>query len=378
MTFDVAIVGGGLIGSSIAFELAREKLRLVVLDRQEPGREASWAAAGMLSPAPDGPPSVPLIPLAMESLALYPRFVAEVEEVSGERTDYEQAGALHLFVKPEGIPQRDAMIAEYRHLGLDVAPIEIAGARERESAIGPGVQAAAWHPSEASVDPRKLTNATIAAARRRGVEIRGGAAVSAILTQNGRCQGVVVDGEKIAARHIVLAAGCYSGTIANAHHGACAPTVPVRGQLMALRKEGLRLGCVVRSDRGYLVPRSDGRVVAGSTLEHAGFQKQVTPEGLRKIMDAAAEMIPALADAEIVETWAGLRPGSPDELPILGPTRTEGLLAATGHYRNGILLAPVTAKLVREWILERPTTMDFGIFSPLRFEKQASGADAAR
>ncbi|MGB6267188.1 MAG: FAD-dependent oxidoreductase, partial [Candidatus Acidiferrales bacterium] len=107
------------------------------------------------------------------------------------------------------------------------------------------------------------------------------------------------------------------------------------------------------------------------------FQKQVTPEGLRKIMDAAAEMIPALADAEIVETWAGLRPGSPDELPILGPTRTEGLLAATGHYRNGILLAPVTAKLVREWILESHTTMDFGIFSPLRFEKQASGAEAA-
>ena len=145
------------------------------------------------------------------------------------------------------------------------------------------------------------------------------------------------------------------------------PTRPVRGQMMALRADAVRLRRVLRSGKGYLVPRRDGRVVAGSTSEEVGFENRVTPAGLRQVLNAAVELCPGLAGAEVLETWSGLRPGTPDDLPILGPTDMSGLLIATGHYRNGILLAPVTAKLIREWIVDGRTTFNAEAFSPMRF-----------
>lgn len=367
-TFDAAIIGGGLIGAAIAFELAGENLRVALFDKQEPGREASWAAAGMLSPAPDGPPALPLVPLAIQSLRLYPQFVEAVEKVSGQTTDYEVKGALHLFCAPEGERDRDALVREYRALGIVAEPLDAAAARKMENSIGSLAHSAALLP-EAIVDPRHLTQAVLTAARARGVAIRAGTGVTRLLRVGARCTGVVAGGEEIQARQVIVAAGSFSAGIANGSgdFARYAPTIPVRGQMLALDAKGVRLHHVVRSHRGYLVPRRDGRIIAGSTLEDAGFAKEVTPEGVRKIREAAIEMIPALETAEIVERWAGLRPGSPDELPILGPTDIEGLLIATGHYRNGILLAPVTAKLVREWVVLGKTTFDAEIFSPLRF-----------
>ena len=186
------------------------------------------------------------------------------------------------------------------------------------------------------------------------------------------CTGVVVGSEKIAAAHVVVAAGCFCGEIARDDDlfARYAPTRPVRGQMLALRPDGVNLQRVVRAGRGYLVPRRDGRIIVGSTLENVGFDKRVTAGGIRQMLDAALEMLPDLAGAELVESWAGLRPGTPDDLPILGPTDVEGLLIATGHYRNGILLAPVTAKLVRGWIVNGRTTFEAGAFSPLRFSSR--------
>ncbi|MFZ1030607.1 MAG: FAD-dependent oxidoreductase, partial [Candidatus Acidiferrales bacterium] len=155
-----------------------------------------------------------------------------------------------------------------------------------------------------------------------------------------------------------------------------APVRPVRGQLVALRSPTVKLKKVLRSSRGYLVPRRDGRIIAGSTLENAGFVKQVTPEGIRKILQGAKELAPGLAGAEIVEQWAGLRPDSPDHLPIIGPTEMKGLLIATGHYRNGILLAPVTAKIVRDWIVSGRASFLAESFSPLRFTAARSRTGA--
>lgn len=149
------------------------------------------------------------------------------------------------------------------------------------------------------------------------------------------------------------------------------PTRPVRGQLLALRPQNFRLNQVLRSEHGYLVPRADGRIVAGSTIEEAGFEKKVTAEGIVRILHAALAMCPTLSGAELIETWSGLRPGTPDALPILGPADAEGLVVATGHYRNGILLAPITAKLVREWITTGKTHFDASRFSPQRFSGQA-------
>lgn len=370
-TFDVAIVGGGVIGASIAFDLAAEDLRIVVFDRQQPGQEASWAAAGMLSPAPDSPRDLPLAPLGRESLTLYPQFIAAIEEESGKSASYARDGAIEILLAPHGEIDRDQKAAEYRLLNLAVEAISLRAAREREKSFTPDARAALWLPEEATVEPRLLMAALLAASQNRGVAIRSGCGVTSLLSEPNRCLGVIAGGEKIEAAHVVVAAGCFSGEIANgaAHLARLLPTRPVRGQMLALRSETFRLNRVLRSERGYLVPRRDGRIVVGSTKEEAGFEKRVTAAGIHKLLDAAIELCPALASAEVLETWSGLRPGTPDDLPILGPTDIAGLSIATGHYRNGILLAPVTARLMREWIVRGHTDFDAAAFSPLRFDR---------
>jgi glycine oxidase len=378
--FDVAKIGGGLIGGSIAFELSAEKLRVVLFDRQHPGQEASSAAAGMLSPGPDSPEALPLVPLMKESLRIYPEFVAGIENSSGQSAEFAREGTLQIFLAPQGESERDALFAEYRRLGLPTEPLSLDAAHHLEPSLGPGACAAAFLPDEATVNPRSLTCAVMAAAQRRGVEIRTGCAVTSVLRENDRCTGVVAVGEKISAKHVVVAAGCFSAGIAPKEDWLTqyVPTRPVRGQMVALRPKGINLRHVLRSEQGYIVPRRDGRAVAGSTLEDAGFDKHVTPAGLQQILRATLELAPALAEAEILETWAGLRPGTPDDLPILGPTGIEGLLIATGHYRNGILLAPVTAKLLREWITSGQTSFNTEIFSPERFTRPQKRAGAQR
>ena len=382
--FDVAIIGGGVIGSSIAFELAAEKLNVVLLDREEPGRGASWAAAGMLSPGPDSPDALPLVPLAKESLGLYRKFVSAIEEASGLHTHFSSDGALQLFPCPQGEAERDKMVAELRALDIAIEPVSFGHARGMENAIGPAARAAAWLPEEATVEPRLLMDALLAALRHHEVEIRSGCHVTSLLHHGSRCTGLVAGGEEITANLVVLAAGCYSSTLAgenlveNDWLSRCAPTRPVRGQMLALHSDQVNLRRVLRSERGYLVPRLGGRIVAGSTLEEVGFDKRVTAAGMRKILDAAIELAPNLAGAEIVETWAGLRPATPDNLPILGPADIENLFIATGHYRNGILLAPVTAKLARDWILTKSMAAGAAIFSPLRFAERDVQAGSSK
>lgn len=370
------IVGGGLIGASIAFELAAENLRVAVLDRREPGQEASWAAAGMLSPGPHAPEDEPLGTLGAESLRLYPEFVAAVEEVSERSVGFLRDGAIEVFYGLHAEQDRDNMVASHRHLGLPAEGISLEGARELVGTLGRTARAAAWLAGEATVEPRLLVAAVLEGAFRRGVEIRAGCAVDSLVCEGGgdgsRCIGVIAQGMKIEAQFVVLAAGCFSGEIEKAGGlRTSVPTRPVRGQMLALRSKAMQLRRVLRSEHGYLVPRRDGRIIAGSTTEEAGFAKHTTPEGIRNVLSAALELVPDLADAEILESWAGLRPGTPDDLPILGPTGIEGLLAATGHYRNGILLAPVTADLVRDWIIRGKVDADVRRFSPARFDTAA-------
>jgi glycine oxidase len=386
--YDVIIVGGGLIGGSIAFELSSEKLRVVLLDRQEPGREASWAAAGMLSPGPDSPESAALVPLGIESLRLYPEFVAAIEEASGKSTDFARNGTFEVFRGPQAENARDKMVAELHHAGLAAAAMSANEARKHEPSLGPDARAVAWLPEESTVDPRLLMEAVLAAATQCGAEIRANCAVESLLYEGGACTGVIAGGQKIAAKHVVVAAGSFCSTIADAAHEAnshrqphlrqYAPVHPIRGQMLALHSTTVHLKKVLRSQHGYLVPRRDGRIIAGSTLEDAGFVKQVTPQGVRQILDAALELAPALADAKIVEEWSGLRPGTQDLLPIIGPTDIAGLWLATGHYRNGILLAPATAKIMRDWIVDGKSDFNTESFSPLRFATAKSYAQVNR
>ena len=371
-SFDVAIIGAGVIGASAAFELASEKLQVVILDRQQPGLEASWAAAGMLSPAPDSPRDLPLVPLGIESLKLYPDFVAAVEETSGRPTSYAESGALEVFYSPYGEAERDRRVTECNSLGVAAEPMSIDAARNWEPSIGPAAHAAAWLPDEGTVEPRLLMDAVIAAAQARGVEFRADCEVTGLVIDGARCRGLKTASDSISAAHVVVAAGSFSSRIGreNDLFSRYAPTRPVRGQMIALRPDEMFLKRVLRSGRGYLVPRRDGRIVAGSTSEEAGYEKRVTPAGIRRILDNALDICPALAGAEILDTWSGLRPGTPDDLPILGPTDIDGLLIATGHYRNGILLSAVTAKLIREWVTAGRTSFDTRAFSPMRFAER--------
>jgi len=368
-TYDVVIVGGGIIGGSIALELARRNLRVIVFDRQELMHEASWAAAGMLSPAPDCPAAIPLVPLARASLALYPGFIDAIEESSEISTGYRTGGTLEVLCHGDAERELSTLVALHHGLGLACEPLPLEEAQEMEPALGRDARAAAFLPDEASVNPRSLNAALLDASSMAGAELRPGANVVSLIKDKKRCAGVkTAAGEAFSAGHIVIAAGCWTSQLPDA--APYAPTRPVRGQMVALRHAGIPLRRVLRSERGYIVPRdheTPQNLVAGSTLENAGYEKAVTSGGLEEILGAVNELAPSLASAEILDTWSGLRPGTPDQLPVLGPTDVEGLMIATGHYRNGILLAPVTAKLITDWITEGRTTLNCEDFSPLRF-----------
>jgi len=368
ITHDVLIIGGGIIGGSIAWELARRGLHPLVLDRQEAGREASWAAAGMLQPSPESADGLPLVPLARASLALYPEFVAAVEADSGRTVGLRRTGAMEILFSSDAARELNALVALHRGLGLPTEALPIDEAFKMEPALSPHARAAALLPNECAIDNRALTDAVLAGAIARGAEVRAGVEVESLLVSGARVEGVIAGGRRFSAAHVVLAAGAFSSRLDVARRYA--PTVPMRGQMIALRSSAPPIQRVLRSVRGYIVPRDDARpqrLVAGSTLENVGYEKRVTPEGIARILEAAKELVPALESAEIVETWSGLRPDTPDHLPILGPTDLVGLTIATGHYRNGILLAPITAKLIAEWITDRRTSFDWEIFSPLRF-----------
>ncbi len=378
-TFDIVIVGGGIIGSSIAFELAQRNLRVAVLDRQNFFRESSWAGAGMLSPAPDCPAAIPGVPLGRASLALYPQFVAAVEAASSLKAGYQAEGTIMTMSEKDAERELSTLVALHHGLGLGCEPLPLDVAFEMEPALGRHVRAAALLPDEATVKPRQLNAALLAALENLGVAVIPGVEATGLLREGDRCTGVKTSvGKSFSAAHIIIAAGCWTSCIPE--FAQFAPTAPVRGQMAALLHVGKLVRRVLRSERGYIVPRDRANpqlMVVGSTLEHAGFEKGVTSGGLAKILSGVNELVPDLAKAEIVETWSGLRPGTPDQLPILGPTDREGFLLATGHYRNGILLAPITAKLIGEWIMDRKTSLNWDAFSPMRFLRSGTDRSAS-
>jgi glycine oxidase len=364
-SFDVAIAGAGLIGASIALELARAGLRVGLFDMQEPGREASWAGAGILSPAPESTAMLPMVDLGKASLALYAKFIGEVEEISGQVVGYRPKGTLEVFSSRHAIEELSTVVALHHGLGLRAEPLPARDARKLEPPISPAVEAAVLRPDEASVDNRALTAAVLEAARRSGVEIFAGQTVKTIRCEASHCVGISVADDEVTAQSTIIAAGAFCPRIDGV--ASYAPVRPAKGQMAALRSAGVNLERVVWSKNIYLVPRNDGRILAGATVEYLGFEKTPTAGGLAKLLAAAIEAVPALAEATVEEHWAGLRPDTPDHLPILGPTDIDGLLIATGHFRSGILLAPITAQLMREWITLQNVSVDWERFSPLRF-----------
>jgi glycine oxidase len=363
--FDAVIAGGGLIGGAIALDLSQAGLRVGLFERGEPGREASWASAGILSPAPESPGMISMVPLGTASMALYPGFVANVEEISGQEVGFRTQGTMDTLFSRDAVRDLSTLIALHHGLGLKAEPLRPEDARELEPALSPDVEAAALRPDEASIDNRALTQAVLLAAKKSGVEIFAGRHVSAIWREGGRCAGLKLQDENISAKWTIVAAGSFSSSIDGVQ--SYAPVRPAKGQMISLRADELKIDRVLWSEKVYLVPRNDGRILAGASVEYVGFDKHVTAGAMEKILSAAIELVPGLANAQIEETWAGLRPDSPDHLPILGPTDLDGLLMATGHFRSGILLTPITARLIREWVTEQRVSTDWERLSPMRF-----------
>jgi len=371
-TFDAVIAGGGIIGASIALELAEAGLKVGLFEAREPGREASWASGGMISPAPENPGMIPFVPMSLASVALYPDFIRRVEALSGISVGYRKFGALDVLLDGDVQEELSTVIALQHGVGLKAQALTGEQARQMEPALTEEMEAAIFREDEASLDTRALTEGTLKAAERKGVQIFAKNGAKALWKAGGRCRGLVLENGEVEAKWTVIAAGCYSARIAGAE--AYAPVFPAKGQMLALRCESVEIKRILWLEHKYLVPRSDGRIIAGSTIERTGFDHDVTAGGVRLILSEVMKMVPGLEQARIEETWAGLRPDSPDHLPIIGPTDVEGLLIATGHFRSGILLAPVTARMIREWVCTQKVSVDWERVSPIRFVEAARGA----
>jgi len=351
-SWDVIIVGGGIIGLSLSIALRKRGAKVLVVERGEPGREASYAAGGMLVDCSSETPP-PLQPLATASARMYPEFAHELQVESGVNVDLREQGAV-VFPPADHVPERPGLTLN-NQLPAPLAELEPALAETDRPA---------FFLKERSVDPRGLTTAAWKTAKRRGVDFSSGDPATSVTVLHGRVAGIVTAKTTFAAPKVVNCAGAWAGQIAP--HAF--PTRPVKGQMLCLAAPSRTLLTrVVRSPEIYLIPRSDGRILVGTTVEEAGFDKRTDPATIQRFHRSAVAMIPTLQSARILEDWAGLRPGTPDALPILGATSTPGYCVATGHFRDGILLAPVSAQLMADVINETQPAFDLTPFSTQRF-----------
>jgi glycine oxidase len=359
-SWEVIIVGGGLIGLSLALALRKQGASVLVVDRGEPGREASHAAAGMLAHCDPHTPAL-LQPLARASARMYPAFVHELEDESGQHIDFRRQGTILLENTEIDLPCPDAK---------RLSTVELT---ELEPGLRAG-SACTWYLPETSVDPRSLVAASLKAARHRGVDLSSGLEVTAIEVDKNRVAGVRTTRTHFAAPVVVNCAGAWSGQLVPLNF----PVRPIKGQMLATappltyNEQGTPsspriLQHAVRTPNVYMVPRSDGRIVIGSTLEDTGFDKRIVPATIRALHQQANELVPELVNTRTLESWAGLRPATPDGLPLLGATTIQGYFVATGHYRNGILLAPATAQLMMQLINHTRPDFDISPFRPSRF-----------
>lgn len=375
---DAVVVGGGVVGLSVARELARRGLSVALTERGALGAEASWAAGGMLAPQSEADGPDDFFRLACAARDLYPAFAAELREETGVDIELDQSGTLYV-----ALDERDAAECARRfdwqsRAGLAVERLTGREARALEPHVSPRAVAALRFPSDWQVENRRLVAALALAARRAGVEIHEHTEASSIRADAGRARAVKTSRGTLAANVFVVACGAWSSLVGVGDEAdAAVPRVePVRGQMLCYETDAPFVRHVVYSPRGYLVPRRDGRLLAGSTTERVGFDKSVTNAGRAEIVSHAEEIAPAVRGLRLAGEWAGLRPRGADDWPVIGAhARVENLFYATAHYRNGILLAPLTGRLVADMIVgARAPDELLAPFSPERFRRAATCA----
>jgi glycine oxidase len=365
-----AVIGGGVCGLGIGWKLARAGVRVSLFERDEPARAATWASAGMLAPQVElRPGEEHLVALGQESMRRWRRFAAEVEADSGLSVGYRDEGTLYVALDRDAAGHLRFLHRHQRELGLPVDWLSGAEARQREPHLSPAVVGALASPDDHQVDPRALGTALARAFERAGGTLHAHAPVERLSVEGNRVTGVMVHGEAVAADAVVLAAGAWSGQIEGLPQALRPAIRPVKGQIVALQQPQppLLAHCVWAMDARrtvYLAPKRSGRLLVGATVEEAGFDTQVTAGAVLDLLRLAWAALPGLYDLPVAEMWAGLRPASRDGAPILGPSPLAGLHLATGHYRNGILFAPVTAEDVATAILTGeipPAIRPFGV-----------------
>jgi glycine oxidase len=372
-SYDAVIAGGGLIGLACAWRAARAGLSVRVIERDRLGGGASAVAAGMLAPVGEASwGEDALLGLGLESLRRWDRFAAELEEESGESAGYRRLGALHVAL------DRDEAEALRRHhdlhteLGLESEWLRPTACRRLEPGVSTTVTAGLHAPGEGAADPVAVGSALAAALRRLEVPLDEGTEISRLDLSGEGCEVGLASREIITARKVVVATGAWSGSLGWLPDADRPPVRPVKGEILTLRSRDGESVCerIVGGERVYLVPRADGRLIVGATMEERGFDTTVTAGGVHELLREAYRVLPEVAEMELLFARAGLRPGTPDNAPVIGRGADERVILATGHHRNGVLLAPVTAEAVAALIAEEEPRLDLAPFSPSRFARR--------
>ena len=348
MKRDVAIIGGGIIGCATAYYLAKQGASVILLERGRIGEQATGASAGMLAPVAEAKRPGAFLDVVVAALRDYPDAVREVEEASGVSTGYNQRSILRVAFSAEDEGKFALALPMYELAGLPYKRLDGAQAREEEPALGDGVVSAILSPEEGQVLPRQLVQSYRHAAGLLGAEFREDSEVMALETTGKSVTSVNTLDGVVEADRVVIAAGAWSSRFAGPLNTNI-PVFPVRGQIAAIKGMNIPVRHVLYSYGGYAVPWPDGRLLLGATQEEAGYAPHTTVDGIQQVLNGGKRLVPSVATAELDEVWAGLRPGSPDAMPILGPAAGwDNVWLATGHYRNGILLGPYTGRLVAE------------------------------
>jgi glycine oxidase len=373
---DAVIVGGGVIGLASAWRAARRGLRVRVLERDQPGAGASGVAAGMLAPVGEASwAEDSLTRMASASARAWPAFASELGADSGVEPGYEARGALYVALDGDEASELKRRFELMQSLELGVEWLDHRGCRDLEPGLAPSCASGVLARGEATIDPGRLVGALATAVEARGGQVIPDAEVVEALVESGRLVGVAtMDGREHRADHVVLAAGAWSGTAPWLPSRARPPVRPVKGQLLTLRGNPESAPCerIIASDRVYLVPRVDGRLIVGATVEERGFDVRVTAGGVHELLREAYRALPDVSELEFVDALAGLRPGTPDNVPLIGPAELDGLLLATGHHRNGILMTPLTADAIAALLVGDSPPEPAGPAHPGRFADLAA------
>jgi glycine oxidase len=362
---DVVVVGGGVVGTAVAWRLAKEGRSVVLLERGEIGREATWAAGGILTPVHLADYPAPLAALCDASAKIYPGLVRELRDYSTSDPEYRVTGFL-ILERTEAEAQHTASLEAFKkRSGQPAERLGVDALRALQPGLAADVRGGLLLPDIAQVRNTRVAVALAEAAAKKGVEIRRNSPVTGFLRVPGRVNGVRTAQGDVYAGTTIIAAGSWSADVLKPL-GLTLPVKPIKGQILLTQAAPGLVGPVIEAVDTYLIPRADGKILIGSTLEDVGFDKTVTLDAVGSLASRAAAILPALAKLPLVTSWAGLRPSTPDRLPYIGKAGMDGLLVATGHFRNGILLAPVTAELVADLVAGRTPSIDLAPFDPLR------------